>query len=276
VVVLDVTWLLYVEFKGNSHLLEVLTNSSTTRDDFQYDPKTQSMNFTVRGRETTQGFMNATLDAQLISGVPVVLVNGNVAAYTWSRVNSTRYSIHVSYSHSTRVIAVHGSELVPTELKIEVSPGTVNMTRGENVTIEGSLLANGYYPLEGIPVRMEYSPNSVDWIFIASVTTRVDGRFSYSWLPPSLGTYMLRARWDGDSTYSNAMSANATAQVVPEFFNPVFIAIIVLALAGLVRRPLRSSNASQTTRGPCLPRSASHCASFCLTQYVPPVPSLCP
>ena len=255
VIVLDVTWLLYVEFKGNSHLLEVLTNSSTTRDDFQYDPRIQSMNFTVRGRETTQGFMNATLDAQLISGLPVVLVDGNVAAYAWSSVNSTHYFIHVPYSHSTRVIAVRGSELAPTELKIGVSPGTVNMTRGENVTIDGSLLANGYYPLEGIPVRMEYSPNSVDWIFIASVTTRVDGRFSYSWLPPSLGTYMLRARWDGDSTYSNATSANATAQVVPEFLHPVFIVIIVLALAGLVRRPLRSSNASQTTRDPCLPQS---------------------
>jgi hypothetical protein len=244
VVVLDVTWLLYVEFKGNSHLIEALTNSSTTRDDFQYDPRIQSMNFTVRGRETTQGFMNATLDAQLVSGLPVVLVDGNVAAYTWSRVNSTHYFIHVSYSHSTRVITICGSEPVPTELKIEVSPGTVNMTRGENITIQGSLLANGYYPLEGTPVRMEYGPNSVDWIFIVSVTTGIDGRFSYSWLPPSLGTYMLRARWDGNSTYSNATSANATAQVVPEFFSPVFTAIIVLALAGLVRRPLRSSNAS--------------------------------
>jgi hypothetical protein len=96
VVTLEVTWLLYAEFKGNDHPLEVLTNSSTSRQDFQYDPRSQSMNFTVRGPEGTQGFMNATLDAQLISGLPVVLVDGNVAAYTRSRVNSTHYSIHVS------------------------------------------------------------------------------------------------------------------------------------------------------------------------------------
>jgi hypothetical protein len=275
VVVLDVTWLLYAEFKGNSLLLEVLTNSSTSRDDFQYDPKSQSMSFTAGGPEGTQGFMNATFDVQLISGLPVVLVDGNIAAYAWSRVNATDYFIHVSYGHSTRVIAIRGSEPVPTDLKIEVSPGTINMTRGENATIEGLLLTNGYYPLEGRPVEIECSLNNVDWNFVAWVPTSADGRFSYSWLPPSLGNFMLRARWDGDGTYSSAMSPNATAQVVPEFFHPVFIAIIALALVGLIRRPLRSSNASQTTRGPCLPRSANHCASFCLTQYAPPVPSLC-
>ena len=274
-VTLDIEWLVDTEFKGNWYHLEVLTNSSTYdpkgSSAFDYDAKRQMMNFTVGGPEGTRGFINATFDATLISGFPAVSVDGTVAAYAWSRVNSTYYFIHVSYGHSTRVIAVHGSEPVPTELRIEVSPNTVNITRGENATIDGLLVANGYYPLEGRTVKIEYSLDNVDWSFVAWVATGADGRFSCGWLPPSLSTYMLRARWDGDGIYSNAISANATAQVVPEFLHPVFIVIIVLALAGLVRRPLRSSSASQTTRDPCLPRSEP------LRQFLlDPVSSRCP
>jgi len=173
--------------------------------------------------------MNATFDAQLLSGPPMVSVD-NMTSYSWSRVNATHYFVHVSYEHSTRAIIIRGSEPVPTGLNIEVSPNTVNMTRGENVTIQGVLLANGYYPLEGMPVRMEYSLNNVDWSFIASVATDASGHFRHGWLPPSIGTYVLRARWDGDSAYSNAISVSLTAQVVPEFVQPAFIAIITLAL----------------------------------------------
>ncbi len=231
-VTLDVEWLTLGEFKDHSYAFELLTNSSTHSPNgnaFNYNGKRQLINFTVGGPEGTSGFMNATFDAQLLSGPPMVSVD-NMTSYSWSRVNATHYFVHVSYEHSTRAIIIRGSEPVPTGLNIEVSPNTVNMTRGENVTIQGVLLANGYYPLEGMPVRMEYSLNNVDWSFIALVATDASGHFRHGWLPPSIGTYVLRARWDGDSAYSNAISVSLTAQVVPEFVQPAFIAIITLAL----------------------------------------------
>jgi hypothetical protein len=70
------------------------------------------------------------------------------------------------------------------------------------------------------------------------------------WLPPSLGAYMLRARWNGDSAYSNAMSASVTAQVVAEFVQPAFIAIITLFIAIINHhKPLRDCGHARGGKG---------------------------
>jgi hypothetical protein len=45
-----------------------------------------------------------------------------------------------------------------------------------------------------------------DWATLATVSTDVDGSYSYTWTPSTLGSYQLQAMWAGDTTYDAALS----------------------------------------------------------------------
>ena len=71
-------------------------------------------------------------------------------------------------------------------ITISVEPTTV--TVGENVTISGSIQPR----LVGVAVRIRWQPHKQFWGTLATVTTDENGKFSYVWMPETVGTYEVR------------------------------------------------------------------------------------
>ncbi len=88
-----------------------------------------------------------------------------------------------------------------------------SITYGSLVNVVGQLTSNlDGTGLLGRIVYLENSVNGVDWRNMAVVTTEMGGAFTYRWAP-SVGSYTVRAVWDGDEVYQGAVSAAVTLAV---------------------------------------------------------------
>jgi hypothetical protein len=70
------------------------------------------LNFTVSGPQGTYGFFDATVVKSLLSGQPVVLIDGVQASAAVSGDMNFWY-IHVTYPHSQHHVTIGGSNTVP-------------------------------------------------------------------------------------------------------------------------------------------------------------------
>ena len=77
-----------------------------------------------------------------------------------------------------------------------------------NISFKDSVMISGSInpPLQGITVTISYK-NDTAWNLLAKVATTSEGSYSYYWTPASPGTYQIRASWEGDATYSEAISS---------------------------------------------------------------------
>lgn len=93
-------------------------------------------------------------------------------------------------------------------ITLELSSDTI--TYGECVIISGQIVAEESITAD---VNVEYSYDNVTWNII-STTTATNSSYSFSWCPPSAGTYFLRASWGGTDEYYGATSTIARLTVL--------------------------------------------------------------
>lgn len=98
------------------------------------------------------------------------------------------------------------------ESSITCSISESSITYGISVTISGTLTdASTEVGLSGKKVHLEYSTNEGNtWSGIADILT--GSPYSYTWTP-NVGTYLIRARWDGDDNYGGDTSSSVTLSV---------------------------------------------------------------
>ncbi len=87
----------------------------------------------------------------------------------------------------------------PTEISCYASPARI--TIGDSVTVYGSIMP----PLSGVSVTISYKIDG-SWSNLETVTSAADGSYSYSWIPTTVGSYWLKASWEGAETYSGSTS----------------------------------------------------------------------
>jgi hypothetical protein len=97
------------------------------------------------------------------------------------------------------------------------------MISGGTVTISGSLSP----ALSGKNVAIYASSGVSSWNVLTKVVTDSNGRYSFTWSPPSAGTYSIRAGWSGDANYTGADSSTFILSVVPMEWLLMGIAVIV-------------------------------------------------
>ena len=98
------------------------------------------------------------------------------------------------------------------------------------VTISGSISPALSAKNVTLYVSSSGSPSSV----LVTIVTDSDGRYSYTWRPPSFGIHSLRASWSGDSDYSGADSGVFTLIVIPLEWLMMGVAVIVLLVVLLI------------------------------------------
>jgi hypothetical protein len=75
-----------------------------------------------------------------------------------------------------------------------------------NAQIEGYLTGGGGV-LPNVPIFISYSvTGGKTWVPLTSVNTNDKGVFSATWMPDVTGDYLIKAAWDGDATFSEAVT----------------------------------------------------------------------
>jgi hypothetical protein len=90
--------------------MQVVSNSSVSG--LVFDSTRGLLNFTVSGPSGTHGFFNATIATSLLSGQPIVLIDGVLSPASVSQ-DANFWYIHVTYMHSQHHITIGGSNTVP-------------------------------------------------------------------------------------------------------------------------------------------------------------------
>jgi hypothetical protein len=90
--------------------MQVVSNSTVSN--LVFDSARGLLNFTVSGPQGTYGFFGATIAKTLLSGQPVVLIDGVQTSATVSGDTNFWY-IHVTYPHSQHQVTIGGSNTVP-------------------------------------------------------------------------------------------------------------------------------------------------------------------
>jgi hypothetical protein len=90
--------------------MQVVSNSSVSN--FVFDSATGFLNFTVSGPSTSYGFFNATIAKILLSGQPIVLIDG-VQSPAFVSEDPNFWHIHVTYTHNEHQVTITGSNMIP-------------------------------------------------------------------------------------------------------------------------------------------------------------------
>jgi len=106
-------------------------------------------------------------------------------------------------------------------------PSKVTYSITPSVTIGGSITPAH----SDISVTIYYSTDGTSWNTMTAVTTDSEGCYSYTWTPPSAGTYYIKASWPGDYDHNGATSA--TVPVTFEDYTWLMIVAIVAIVGGV-------------------------------------------
>ena len=88
--------------------------------------------------------------------------------------------------------------------------------------------------LLGKNVTIYVSSGGSQWVVLARVTTDSEGRYSYTWVPSSAGSYSVRASWSGDAEYAGADSNTCSLLVIPLEWIMMGVTVIVLLVVLVV------------------------------------------
>lgn len=102
--------------------------------------------------------------------------------------------------------------------------------QGSPITISGQLSPN--QPQEAVTIYIK--ANNFPWTVLDTVTSRSDGKFSYTWKPDVAGVCYIRASWYGDTEYAGADSTICQVMIFSVFFVLLLTATLVLVCVGTV------------------------------------------
>jgi 5-hydroxyisourate hydrolase-like protein (transthyretin family) len=99
-------------------------------------------------------------------------------------------------------------------ITIAVSSSSIDL--GETILLSGEVSPTH----SDVKVEIYVSGDGIQWSFLTSIITDVQGRYTYQWSPTSSGTYYLKACWSGDADHTGDESNISTIEVNSSTTNP--------------------------------------------------------
>lgn len=146
--------------------------------------------------------------------------DGNITSYQWNfgdgntttttaQIATHRYLNYGNYTVTLAVTDNDGLTGIKTTiltvqkrnstLSIHVNPSIIEIER--STLINGTLLVQGSQPRKNLEVTIDFRiQGQSDWTILATVTTSIEGIYSYNWTPPEVSTYEIKATWEGNET----------------------------------------------------------------------------
>lgn len=101
-------------------------------------------------------------------------------------------------------VTIVGEIVVKEPSQITLNATLRELTVGQSVMLYGAIITPT--PVSGASVTIEYrTPGLAFWKTLCKVDTNATGCFSFEWMP-DVGSYELRAKWDGNKDYYGATS----------------------------------------------------------------------
>ncbi len=169
---------------------------------------------------------------------------------TYEAINYDYFEFYANWSGDSSTLGAE-SEIVSSvrilppssTISIEAEPGTFVLV-GNNVTIKGDIEPKRV----NVSVTIEYRPaGEANWTLLATVQTDSQSRYNYTWVTPELGTYELKASWEGDEITIGDTSDIMTVDIVSLwiFYLPYILGgigiVIVAAIVILYFKKFRKS-----------------------------------
>lgn len=142
------------------------------------------------------------------------------------------------------------AQIITLEDAEQVSPGQVSASFGSLTSSSSIILSvSSSFLIEGSSIVLSgvVAPASVDgivtiylrsedsaWVILETMSSGLNGRYSYEWKPESAKVYYVRASWSGDSTHAGADSNVSSVRVMSSSLVTLGIMLIVLAAVAVV------------------------------------------
>lgn len=92
------------------------------------------------------------------------------------------------------------------ESQISLELSSEEITLGGQVIISGQLLSGNSTPIKNAEIRIEFAFEAQKFQTLTTVETDENGEFSYGWIPSEVGSYTIRAVWNGDFQHEGALN----------------------------------------------------------------------
>jgi len=143
---------------------------------------------------------------------PPSITTSTLTVYTTSTVPTGTYTLTIQGAGDgttdTHQVTLTVSEKTNSVISLSLDKSVIKV--GENVRLSGSISPN---PGSGYVVTIEYSLGGSAWSTVSTVNTVSDGSYSYTWTPPSKGSYKFRSSWVGSIAYNGATSGEQALTV---------------------------------------------------------------
>ena len=110
-------------------------------------------------------------------------------------------SLNLAVNYLADVLHSLYAELIPSPTEVSCYASHSSITIGDSVTVYGSITP----PLSGVSITISYRIDG-PWSTLATISSAADGSYSHSWTPTTVGSYQLKASWEGDENYSGSTS----------------------------------------------------------------------
>jgi hypothetical protein len=104
------------EIVWNAESYYVIISSNSTIKNFDFDQANKTLSFNVTAPIGTSGFCNITIPQELLSGNFSIYKDGSLLTknieYT-ETFNGTHFVFYIEYVHSTHIIVIEGTEVIP-------------------------------------------------------------------------------------------------------------------------------------------------------------------
>jgi parallel beta-helix repeat protein len=230
-------------------ILNVTKKSSTLTINVNPTTVTVGSNITITGK-LTPPFMevNITVSCYILPILPEKSwkelatvktdLNGNYT-YNWTTIETGIFIVKTSWAGDKQT---NGTEInsgfvtvtkASSEITISIEPTTAKL--GSNITISGKITPKRTY----VNVTIEFRASNVSNYWNVTVHTDANGDYQYVWTPSDLGTYQIKAMWEGDDFTSPDETEIQTVNIVKESGNPqiwqyVIAGIVIIMMLATV------------------------------------------
>ena len=143
---------------------------------------------------------------------PPSVTTSTLTVYTTSIVPTGTYTLTIQGTGdgttATYQVTLTVSEKTNSVISLGLDKSSIKV--GESIRLSGSVSPN---PGSGYAVTIEYSFVGAGWSTVSTVNTASDGSYSYTWTPPSKGSYRFRSSWVGSIAYNGATSGEQALTV---------------------------------------------------------------
>ncbi|MBE0519971.1 Ig-like domain repeat protein [Candidatus Bathyarchaeota archaeon] len=155
--------------------------------------------------------------------------DGN-SIYSWTTTEVGMYILNASWTGDEQTLGSQNStgfisvNKISSNITISIEPATA--TVGSNITISGTITPSRANANVTIQFRTINGTN----FWNITIQTDANGHYQYIWTPSNIGTYEIKASWQGDDKTLPAESETKTVNVEAHPTDGLLLAIIAIAI----------------------------------------------